>query len=61
MTKEERRRWNESQSIMKDIKETAMKEKGEYDEEIVCAICDKILGYTKEAFTDALCKECSLE
>jgi hypothetical protein len=60
MTPKERKAFNESQSFMKMAKEDAIKTKDEFSDYIVCQICYKILGYSKQAFIEALCEECSL-
>ena len=60
MNKKQKEKWEFAQQMQKEIKEDAIKNKSKYNDEIVCSICDKILGYAKEPFVEALCEKCSL-
>lgn len=58
MTKEEEEQLKFSQELDKICVEEALENKEDFNQTVSCAICNSVLGWSKEMFLEVLCKEC---
>ncbi len=58
MTAEQKKQWEFNQELDKMCKEEALENKEDFNETITCAVCDTMLGYSKERWVEALCEGC---
>jgi len=59
MTEKERELWDFTQEIHKDAIQNAIDSREEFNETIVCAICETTIGYSKDRMMEAICEGCA--
>ena len=57
MTPEQRKLWDETKEIEQLAKEEVLENKKDFDEGIRCAICEVLIGYSKDN-DQMICVEC---